>query len=125
MIRLDGVSKTYRTRRGDLVHAVLDITLSVGNNEFVTLVGPSGCGKSTLLKLVAGLVTGSSGSIRVRDQLVRDPFPDVILSATSYWKTDLAFSALLLLSLMAILLFGAVSLAERLLCPWLAPETDG
>jgi len=47
----------------------------------------------------------------------------VILSATSYWKTDLAFSAMLLLSLMAILLFGAVSLAERLLCPWLAPET--
>jgi NitT/TauT family transport system permease protein len=49
----------------------------------------------------------------------------VILSATSYWKTELAFSAMLLLSLMAILLFGAVSLAERLLCPWLAPGTDG
>lgn len=48
----------------------------------------------------------------------------VILSATSYWKTDLAFSAMLLLSLMAILLFGAVSLAERLLCPWLAPGTE-
>ena len=47
----------------------------------------------------------------------------VILSATSYWKTELAFSAMLLLSLMAILLFGAVSRAERLLCPWLAPET--
>ena len=48
----------------------------------------------------------------------------VILSATSYWKTDLAFSAMLLLSLMAILLFGAVSLAERLLCPWVAPGTE-
>ena len=47
----------------------------------------------------------------------------IILSATSYWKTDLAFCAMLLLSLMAILLFGAVSLAERALCPWLAPET--
>ena len=42
----------------------------------------------------------------------------VILSSTSYWKTELAFSAMILLSLMAILLFGAVSLAERLLCPW-------
>ena len=48
----------------------------------------------------------------------------VILSSTSYWKTELAFSAMILLSLMAILLFGAVSLAERLLCPWLAPETE-
>ena len=48
----------------------------------------------------------------------------VILSATSYWKTELAFSAMILLSAMAILLFGAVSLAERLLCPWLAPESS-
>jgi NitT/TauT family transport system ATP-binding protein len=77
VIRLDGVDKTYRTRRGDLVHAVDDITLHVGENEFVTLVGPSGCGKSTLLKLVAGLTPATRGTIRVRDQLVREPFPDV------------------------------------------------
>jgi len=48
----------------------------------------------------------------------------VILSATSYWKTELAFSAMILLSLMAIALFGAVALAEHLLCPWLAPEPE-
>ena len=48
----------------------------------------------------------------------------VILSATSYWKTELAFSAMILLSLMAILLFGAVSLIERLVCPWLAPAHE-
>ena len=77
MIRLDHVEKTYRTRRGDLVHAVEDITLEVGLNDFVTLVGPSGCGKSTLLKLVAGLVPMTRGTIHVRDQLVREPFPDV------------------------------------------------
>ena len=77
MIRLDHVEKTYRTRRGDLVHAVEGITLEVGLNEFVTLVGPSGCGKSTLLKLVAGLVPMTRGTIHVRDQFVREPFPDV------------------------------------------------
>ncbi|HTO13632.1 MAG TPA: ABC transporter permease [Candidatus Binatia bacterium] len=48
----------------------------------------------------------------------------VILSATSYWKTELAFSSMILLSLMAILLFGAVSLVERLTCPWLAPAGE-
>ncbi|HEY7039332.1 MAG TPA: ABC transporter permease [Methylomirabilota bacterium] len=48
----------------------------------------------------------------------------VILSATSYWKTELAFSAMIILSLMAIVLFAAVSLVERLLCPWLSPETE-
>jgi len=45
----------------------------------------------------------------------------VILSATSYWKTELAFSSMILLSVMAIVLFGAVALVERLVCPWLAP----
>jgi len=48
----------------------------------------------------------------------------VILSATSYWKTELAFSSMILLSLMAIVLFGAVELVERLACPWLAPAGD-
>jgi NitT/TauT family transport system permease protein len=48
----------------------------------------------------------------------------VILSATSYWKTELAFSSMILLSLMAIVLFGAVALVERLACPWLAPSAD-
>lgn len=48
----------------------------------------------------------------------------VILSATSYWKTELAFSSMILLSLMAILLFGAVSLVERFTCPWLAPAGE-
>ena len=77
MIRLQGVEKTYRTRRGDLVHAVEGITLDIAENEFVTLVGPSGCGKSTLLKLVAGLTPVSGGTVRVRDTVVREPFPDV------------------------------------------------
>jgi NitT/TauT family transport system ATP-binding protein len=77
VIHLDHVEKTYRTRRGELVPALDDITLEVGENEFVTLVGPSGCGKSTLLKLVAGLVPLTRGRIHIRDQVVHEPFPDV------------------------------------------------
>jgi NitT/TauT family transport system ATP-binding protein len=77
VIRLDRVAKTYRTRRGDLVHALEDISLEVGDTEFVTLVGASGCGKSTLLKLVAGLTPATRGRIRIRDTEVREPFPDV------------------------------------------------
>lgn len=42
----------------------------------------------------------------------------VILSATSYWKADLAFGAILLLAVMAVGLFGLVELVERLVCPW-------
>src|SRR5262245_63506254 len=53
-----------------------DITLEVGENEFVTLVGPSGCGKSTLLKLVYGLVLLTSGQIYIRKQAVRERVPE-------------------------------------------------
>jgi NitT/TauT family transport system ATP-binding protein len=77
VIRLQEVEKTYRTRRGDLVHALAETTLEIGDRELVTLVGPSGSGKSTLLKLVAGLVPPSRGQIRVREQPVTGPFPDV------------------------------------------------
>jgi NitT/TauT family transport system permease protein len=48
----------------------------------------------------------------------------VILSSTSYWKTEVAFSAMILLSLMAIMLFAAVSLVERVVCPWVSPEAE-
>ena len=77
MIRIEHVSKTYRTRSGDVVDALVDIELEIRENEFVSLVGPSGCGKSTLLKLVAGLVPASDGTIAIRGQELREPYPDV------------------------------------------------
>jgi NitT/TauT family transport system permease protein len=46
----------------------------------------------------------------------------VILSATAYWKADVAFGAMILLSIMAVILFSLVSLAERLICPWYTDE---
>jgi NitT/TauT family transport system ATP-binding protein len=54
---------TKRYGNDNLVLA--DISLSVAESEFVSIIGPSGCGKSTLLKLVAGLTRLSSGHIRV------------------------------------------------------------
>lgn len=44
----------------------------------------------------------------------------VILSATSYWKSNLAFAAMGILALLAVGLFGLVELVERLVCPWYA-----
>ena len=47
------------------IRALEPISLAVHEGEFATLIGPSGCGKSTLLKLIAGLVSPSSGSVRL------------------------------------------------------------
>jgi multiple sugar transport system ATP-binding protein len=62
-ITLDHLSKIYP---GGVV-AVDDVSLSIGNGEFIVLVGPSGCGKSTLLRLIAGLEEVSQGSIAIGD----------------------------------------------------------
>src|SRR5438128_5668586 len=77
MIEIREVAKAYRSRHGDVVQALTDVTLEVRDKEFVRLVGPSGCGKSTLLKLVAGLVPPTRGEIVIQGRPVREPFPDV------------------------------------------------
>ena len=76
MIDIDRAAKTFVTRGGDEVAALSGISLTIARNEFVCLVGPSGCGKSTLLRLVAGLVTLTSGSVAVGGTAVTEPRED-------------------------------------------------
>src|ERR671922_1943923 len=45
--------------------AIEDLSLTVGDGEFMVLVGPSGCGKSTLLRMIAGLEDVTAGSISI------------------------------------------------------------
>jgi len=72
VIEMRGVSKTYRTRDGE-VPSLRPIDFTVGEGEFVVVVGPSGCGKTTLLKMIAGLLPPSEGEIRVEGQTITKP----------------------------------------------------
>ena len=60
MIEFDSVTKDYAGRR-----AVGPLSLRVAEGEFVALLGGSGCGKTTTLKLINGLVTPTTGAIRI------------------------------------------------------------
>jgi peptide/nickel transport system ATP-binding protein len=84
---LDLAGRIARTLGADVsdevVHAVDDVSFSVGEGEVVGLVGESGCGKSTLGRMVAGILPPSAGAIRYRGQdriglqvqmIFQDPF---------------------------------------------------
>ncbi len=71
------VSKYYETLEGGKIHALAEIDLSVADGEFVSVVGPSGCGKSTLLRLIAGILSHTSGDIFVRGSRVTGPRRDI------------------------------------------------
>ena len=70
-IVIDEVTKVFDK---DVV-AVDDVSMEIGDGEFMVLVGPSGCGKSTLLRIVAGLEEVTSGEVTIGDRIVTDLAP--------------------------------------------------
>lgn len=59
LLSLRAVGKTFDTG----IKAIAEVSLDIGEGDFVSLVGPSGCGKSTLLRIIANLLQPTVGSI--------------------------------------------------------------
>ncbi|GIM97977.1 ABC transporter ATP-binding protein [Paractinoplanes toevensis] len=74
MLEIKSLRKTYGGQ-GRTVEALRDITLTVEDGQFVCVVGPSGCGKTTLLRCLGGLLSPTSGEVKVAGQTVTGP-PD-------------------------------------------------
>ncbi len=70
-ITLDRVTKVF----ADGQEAVKEMSLEVGDGEFMILVGPSGCGKSTALRMIAGLEDVTSGELKIGGEVVNDRAP--------------------------------------------------
>ena len=64
MIEARGLGLTFQTADGP-VHALRDVTLTIGRGDFVSFIGPSGCGKTTFLRSVAALEHPTEGTLTV------------------------------------------------------------
>jgi NitT/TauT family transport system ATP-binding protein len=89
---VDGLGKQFASHGRT---AFTDITFSVSQGEFVALIGPSGCGKSTLLHIMAGLSEPTVGAVRLTDEEIDKPRPEMMFVFQQYtksifpWKTVL------------------------------------
>jgi NitT/TauT family transport system ATP-binding protein len=71
-VHVENLTVRFRSKRSATT-ALDGVTMHVEAGEFVSIVGPSGCGKSTLLKVIAGLVTPTSGTVTLLGDLVTRP----------------------------------------------------
>ncbi len=62
MLLINNINMNYHSPKGE-TEAIKDVSFSVEEGEFLSIVGPSGCGKSTLLNIICGLIKPSSGNI--------------------------------------------------------------
>lgn len=67
------VGKYFTTKKGAKIHALEDVSLRIGVNDFICIVGPSGCGKSTFLRMAAGLESIEIGQILYNGQPIKKP----------------------------------------------------
>lgn len=78
VIEAKDVGLTFQTGDGP-VHALKDVSLTIGRGEFVSFIGPSGCGKTTFLRCVAALETATEGALTVNGMT-----PDAARQARAY-----------------------------------------
>jgi NitT/TauT family transport system ATP-binding protein len=76
MIEIDHVSQVFQTSSRQDHLALSDISLTIDDGAFVSILGPSGCGKSTLLYIVGGFVNPTRGAARMKGRPITGPGPD-------------------------------------------------
>jgi len=75
-IDVRGITKIYNPNSNQPVKALDNVSLTIADNEFFTLLGPSGCGKTTLLRLIAGFEQVSGGAIMLFDDEIENLEPN-------------------------------------------------
>ncbi|MBF2002924.1 MAG: ATP-binding cassette domain-containing protein [Synechococcales cyanobacterium C42_A2020_086] len=70
---VENLVKAYPRPDGSSSVVLDGVNLTIGEDEYISIIGHSGCGKSTLLKIVAGLDSATSGSVRLEGREIRKP----------------------------------------------------
>ena len=68
VLKVKNISKKYQAINGE-VEALKDISFTINEGEFVSLIGPSGCGKSTILSIIAGLEEKNTGKVQINGEI--------------------------------------------------------
>ena len=76
ILTAETLSVVYNSSRGPQ-KAIDNLSLAIGDGEFVSILGPSGCGKSTFLNVAAGLLQPSGGRAALSGQTISGPRPDI------------------------------------------------
>jgi NitT/TauT family transport system ATP-binding protein len=76
MIEIAHVSQIFQTSSRQDHLALSDISLTIEDRAFVSILGPSGCGKSTLLYIVGGFVSPTQGTASMKGKVITGPGPD-------------------------------------------------
>ena len=81
-LQVKNLSKKFKatsSENSEYVTAIDNISLTINDGEFVSIVGPSGCGKSTLLNIIAGLDKPTEGEIILNGHQIEGTGPDRII----------------------------------------------
>ncbi|SFI47729.1 ABC transporter ATP-binding protein [Bradyrhizobium sp. Gha] len=76
ILEIDRVSQVFQTSARKEHLALSEISLTIEEGAFVSILGPSGCGKSTLLYIVGGFVSPTRGAAKMKGQAITGPGPD-------------------------------------------------
>lgn len=91
VLDIRGVGKAFDIPGRPPIRALTDISLTLSEGEFVSIIGPSGCGKSTLFNIVGGLITDFEGTVSVDGKEIRGPHGEIGMvfqeESTYPWRT--------------------------------------